>query len=246
MSTVASIQLEKPFAWAGDHVAVDLGGGARGLFTTRRGGVSEVPYDSLNLGRFTDDDPAAVERNWQILHRLVGGERRMLAAEQVHGTTVARFRGERDERPAQADGQATSCDPSMAIVFTADCLPVLLAAGGVVAAIHAGWRGLASGVLEEGVTALRELGATGPVVAAIGPGACGRCYEVGDEVRAAFGLQPAGGPAPIDLKAIARERLAGATVHDVGLCTMCTDGLFFSHRADGGVTGRQAGVAWRA
>ena len=246
MSTAASIELEQPFAWDGDHIAVDLGGGARGLFTTRRGGVSEAPYDSLNLGRFTDDDPAAVERNWQILHALVGGERLMLAAEQVHGSAVARIRDERDERPAQADGQATAYDSSMAIVFTADCLPVLLAADGAVAAIHAGWRGLAGGVLEEGVAALRDLGATGPVVAAIGPGACGRCYEVGDEVREAFDLEPAGGPAPIDLKAIARERLAGTTVHDVGLCTMCTDGLFFSHRADGGVTGRQAGVAWRA
>lgn len=246
MSATASIELAEPFAWDGDHISVDLGHGARGLFTTRLGGVSEAPYDSLNLGRFTDDDAAAVERNRKILHGLVGGERAMLASKQVHGTIVARFAHERDERPAEADGQATSYDPSVAIVFTADCLPVLLAADGAVAAIHAGWRGLASGVLEEGVAALRDLGATGPVTAAIGPGACGRCYEVGDEVREAFGLPPAGTPAPIDLKAIARERLEGAIVHDVGLCTMCADGLFFSHRADGGVTGRQAGVAWRA
>jgi copper oxidase (laccase) domain-containing protein len=116
--------------------------------------------------------------------------------------------------------------------------------------VHAGWRGLAGGIVEEGAAAVRELGGDGPLVAAIGPAACGRCYEVGDEVRAAFGLAPVGGPAAIDLKAIAHARLAAAgagAVHDVGLCTMCSGpGLFFSHRGDGGRTGRQAGVVWRS
>ena len=114
--------------------------------------------------------------------------------------------------------------------------------------VHAGWRGLADGVVEEGIAAVRELGGEGELVAAIGPGACGRCYEVGDEVREAFGHDPAGGPAPIDLKAIAREKLkaAGAIVHDVELCTMHDDrALFFSHRRDNGLTGRQAGAVWR-
>lgn len=248
MTLSAPTDLAAPFAWDGDHLAVDLGAGARGLFTTRRGGVSAPPYDSLNLGRRTGDDPAAVEANWRRLWSLTV-ERRLLAGRQVHGATVARLRRDDDERPLEADGQATSNTGSAVMVLTADCLPVLLAAGGAVAAVHAGWRGLAAGVLEEGVLALRDVGGTGPISAAIGPAACGRCYEVRDDVRAALGEQTLGRPAPIDLKQIARRRLeaAGATVHDVGLCTMCSPrDLFFSHRADGGVTGRQAGVAWLA
>lgn len=237
-----------PFSWQDEHLAVDLGAGARGLFTTRRGGASKPPYDSLNLGRWTDDDPAAVEANWRVLWSLTE-ECLLLTGRQVHGATVARLRRDDDDRPREADGQATSHPQAAVVVLTADCLPVLLASRGAVAALHAGWRGLASGVLEEGVAALRDVGGRGPITAAIGPAACGRCYEVGDDVREALGHETLGGPAPIDLKAIARRRLeaAGATVHDVGLCTMCSPrDLFFSHRADGGVTGRQAGVAWLA
>jgi purine-nucleoside/S-methyl-5'-thioadenosine phosphorylase / adenosine deaminase len=115
-----------------------------------------------------------------------------------------------------------------------------------VAMLHAGWRGLADGILEEGVAAMRELGDGAPIAAAIGPGAGSCCYEVGEEVAREF-ERPAG---RLDLKAIARERLQAAgveTVHDAGLCTICSDPeLFFSHRRDGGATGRQAGVVWRA
>jgi polyphenol oxidase len=237
-----------PFTVAGDHIAVDLGHGARGLFTTRLGGVSAPPFDTLNLGRWTDDDPAAVEENRRRVLALTGCDA-FAQGRQVHGAHVARTSasappGETSGTFADADGQATALDGVAAIVLTADCLPVLLAADGAVAAVHAGWRGLAAGVLEEGIAALRDVGGSGPITAAIGPAACGRCYEVGDEVRAAFGMEPAGGPEPIDLKAIARERLDDATVYDVGLCTM-HDEPFFSHRADGGVTGRQAGVVWR-
>ena len=228
-----------------EHIEVDLGHGARGLFTTRRGGVSKAPYDSLNLGRWTDDDPAAVEENRSRVLATTGC-RVFAQGRQVHGSHVVRVDGEPGDL-VDADGQATALDGVAAIVLTADCLPVLLAADGAVAAIHAGWRGLAGGVLEEGVRALRDVGGSGPVTAAIGPAACGRCYEVGDEVREAFGHAPLGRPAPIDLKAIARERLAGAAeIHDVDRCTMCDpERAFFSHRADGGVTGRQAGVVWR-
>jgi len=117
-----------------------------------------------------------------------------------------------------------------------------------VAMLHAGWRGLADGVLEEGVSAVRELGGDGDLQAAIGPGAGACCYEVGPEVHAAFG-RPAQ-TATLDLKTLARERLTAAGVdeiHDVGLCTICSDPtLFFSHRRDGGITGRQAGIAWRS
>jgi copper oxidase (laccase) domain-containing protein len=113
--------------------------------------------------------------------------------------------------------------------------------------VHAGWRGLAAGVLDEGVAALRDLGAAGPVVAAIGPGAGPCCYEVGDEVRAAFAdLPEARHGRRIDLKAIAAARLRAAGVeelHDAGLCTIC-DARFFSHRREHGTTGRQGGLAW--
>lgn len=246
MAAVApTAPLPAPFAWDGGHVAADLGHGARALFTTRRGGVSRPPFDSLNLGLWTDDDPRDVAANrdrvlaWTGCQRLVHGR-------QVHGAEVVR----EASGVVDADGQATARTGVAPIVLTADCLPVALATPGAVAMVHAGWRGLACGVVEAGVRALRELGGDGgPLVAAIGPGAGGCCYEVGDEVREDLGLEPLGGPAPIDLKRLACERLYAAdadVVHDVGLCTMCTDpSWFFSHRRDGPRTGRQGGLAWR-
>ena len=133
-------------------------------------------------------------------------------------------------------------------MFVADCLPVLLAADGAVAAIHAGWRGTAAGVLPEGVAALRDVGGAGAVTALIGPGARGCCYEVGEEVHAVFeGRDARVGERNLDLARVVRGDLeaAGARVHDTGLCTMCDAELFFSHRRDQGVTGRQAGLVWR-
>jgi len=133
----------------------------------------------------------------------------------------------------------------------AEAEAVTLATEGAVAAVHAGWRGLAAGVLAEGVAALRELGARGAIAAALGPAAGGCCYEVGEEVHAHFADRDARrGARRLDLRAIAAAQLheAGvAEVHDVGLCTLCGDrDLFFSHRRDGGVTGRQAGIVCRA
>jgi YfiH family protein len=154
--------------------------------------------------------------------------------------------------PAPADGQATDRSGVAAVVLTADCVPVALAAPGAVAMLHCGWRGLATGIVAEGVAALRELSAEHGITAAIGPGAGGCCYEVGEEVHAAFaGLGPdVRDGRRLDLKLVARRRLeeAGVTaIHDVGICTLCADrSLFFSHRRDGGVTGRQAGVVWRS
>ena len=165
----------------------------------------------------------------------------------MHGSRVER-RATPDGALSEADGQATAARGLAPLVLTADCLPIALIADGAVATVHAGWRGLAGGVVEEGVRAVRELAGDAEVRAAIGPGAGGCCYEVGAEVHAAFG-RPAV-RAKIDLKAIAVEHLtaAGVTqVHDVGLCTICSDPeLFFSHRRDGGLTGRQAGIAWRS
>jgi hypothetical protein len=236
--------LPAPFTWAGEHVAIDLPHGVHALFTTRRGGVSEAPYDTLNLGRWTDDDPAAVHENRDRALRLTGA-RRLAYGRQVHGTEVVRDATE----VVDADAQVTTEEGVAAMALTADCLAVALAAPGAVGMVHAGWRGLAGGILEKAVERVAGGAPTGSFAAAIGPCARGCCYEVGDEVREALGLAPAGGPSLIDLPAIARERLHAAgvvEVHDSGLCTMCGDpSLFFSHRRDGGVTGRQAGIAWR-
>lgn len=161
---------------------------------------------------------------------------------QVHGTVVRRVR-ELDADPGEADGQATARHDVAPMVQVADCLPVAIAADGAVAMLHAGWRGLAAGVLEEGVAALRELGARGALAAVIGPGARGCCYEVGDEVRKAFGTTSR----TLDLPTVAARRLAAAgaeTIEDVCCCTIC-DERFFSFRREGEAAGRQAGLAWR-
>jgi YfiH family protein len=133
------------------------------------------------------------------------------------------------------------------MVLTADCLPVALGSASAVAMVHAGWRGLAAGVLQSGVDALRQLSGEEEILAVIGPGAGSCCYEVGPEVRAIFGTAQADDRV-IDLQAIARERLlaAGVThVRHVDACTIC-DERFFSHRREGARAGRQAGVAWRS
>ena len=221
------------FRAAGQHLAIDLPGGTA-LFTTRRGGVSEGPYASLNLGLWTDDDAGRVRENRERVRVEVGAER-LAQGRQVHGTRVVVDAQDIEE----ADGQVISDPGVAAMVLVADCLPVALAGPERVGVVHAGWRGLAGGVLEEGVAAC------GPVAAAIGPGIGPCCYEVGDDVRAVFGTSEP----RLDLKAIARSRLEAAgvgEVHDCGLCTSCEAERFFSHRRDRGVTGRQAGLAWRS
>jgi len=246
--------LPAPFRWEGEHIAADLPGG-RVLFSTRRGGVSAGPYASLNLGRLTGDDGANVDANRERIAAVVGFPReRFVYGRQVHGASVRRAtEPPGPARPAVAeDGQATALDDAAALVFVADCLPVMVAGDGAVAALHGGWRGLAAGIVAEGVAAVRELGADGELTAALGPSARGCCYEVGEEVHAAFADVPGArvGDRNLDLPAIARRKLADAgveTVHDTGLCTMCAgEALFFSHRRDAGVTGRQAGIVWRA
>ena len=254
MARVHEPDLPTPFRWEDGHVRAELPG-AQVLFSTRRGGVSDGPFASLNLGRLTDDDAAHVDENRARLAAQTGVPRaRFLYGRQVHGARVRRATEppSAERPPGDEDGQATALPDAAALVFVADCLPVMLAADGAVAAVHGGWRGLADGILAEGIAALRELGATGPVTAAIGPGAGGCCYEVGEEVHAHFAGEHDArvGERNLDLKRIAREQLeraGAAAVHDTGLCTMCADpALFFSHRRDGGVTGRQAGVVWRS
>jgi YfiH family protein len=225
---------------AADHIDLELPG-ACVRFTTRAGGVSTGPFQSLNLGLLTDDDPEAVAEN----RRRVAEADALAWGRQVHGTRVLTVGGATTPGTApDADGVVTAARGVRTLALTADCLPVALVAPEAVAMVHAGWRGLAGGVLAEGADALRALGAS-RIAAAIGPGAGPCCYEVGPEVHAAFGTSGR----TIDLKALARERLEAAgvaEVHDCGLCTICDPERFFSHRRDDGVTGRQAGIAWRS
>jgi purine-nucleoside/S-methyl-5'-thioadenosine phosphorylase / adenosine deaminase len=235
-------------------------GGARAAFSTRLGGVSEPPYDSLNLGVLTDDDPAAVQQNRQRLASALGHEPQQIAfALQVHGARLidhseasSQSRGSfctayvqkepRDGLP-EVDGHVVREPGLTPLVFVADCLPVALRGPGGLAMVHAGWRGLAGGIV--GAAA----GAVEATIAAIGPGIGPCCYEVGEEVLGAFsdlGEGVADGRM-LDLPEVARRLLARAGVERVesaGLCTSCEEELFFSHRRDHRRTGRQAGIAW--
>jgi polyphenol oxidase len=220
--------------------------GASVLYSGREGGVSEGPYAELNLGFHTADDPQAVSANHDLLAAQIGLPRSDFAlGHQVHGIEVNALREPPSDadRAADADGQATRLEGIAPMVLVADCLPVALSTADGVAMVHAGWRGLAGGVLERGVATLRGLGARGELHAAIGPGAGACCYEAGEEVHAAVGHSVGRN---VDLKAAAAERLRAleaVEVQDVGICTIC-DERFFSHRRSGGITGRQAGVAW--
>lgn len=238
-----------PFFALGDHYAVDLPG-ARAVFSTRRGGQSKGAYESLNLGLLTDDDPAVVARNRESLAAAVGAPA-LSFVHQVHGSDVLHVTGPArpGAAPREADGQVTDRRGVAPAALTADCLPVAIAGDGTVAMLHAGWRGLAGGVISAGVGALRALGATGELHAAIGPGAGPCCYEAGAEVHAAFASIPgAQAGRHVDLKRVASvllERAGVATTADIALCTICAPReLLFSHRRDRGVTGRQAGAAW--
>lgn len=217
----------------------ELPGGGRVLFTARVDG---------NMSSVGGDGSEHAEEARDGVRERVGVER-LARGYQEHGTVVRRVTvmpapEQPGEQRPRADGQATTLAGVGAIVLAADCLPVALGCEGAVAMVHAGWRGLAAGVLEEGVRALRELAGEQPIVAILGPGAGPCCYEVGPEVHRAFGGAHNG--RNIDLPAIARDRLLGAgvaEVRDVGACTIC-DQRFFSHRREGARAGRQAGIAW--
>jgi YfiH family protein len=240
-----------PFRLEDEQIDADLPH-ARAVFSTARGGVSSGPYDSLNLGMLTADAPENVTENRRRLGETVGHPwPRFCYGRQVHGATVRRATEPPSaERPyTEEDGQATALEDAAAIVFVADCLPILLAADGAVAALHGGWRPLAAGVVDEGIRALRELGAGGPITAALGPSARGCCYEVGEEVHEHFTAYDARRGRNLDIAAVARRQLEQHDVEvlDTNLCTICSPpGLLFSHRRDQGVTGRQSGVVCRA
>lgn len=215
-------------------------GGARAAFSTRLGGVSEAPFDSLNLGLLTEDADDAVAENRQRLAAALGfTPEQVVFARQVHGTDLVHH--PREGGVVEADGHVVR-EPGLApLVFAADCLPVALYGAGGVAMLHAGWRGLAGGILAAGAEAV------GATRAAIGPGIGPCCYEVGEEVLSAFADLDVAEGRMLDLPEVARRLLTQAGVEEVesaGLCTSCEADLFFSHRRDAGHTGRQAGLAW--
>ncbi|MFV8836481.1 peptidoglycan editing factor PgeF [Aquisalimonas sp.] len=228
----------------------------RGLSTTRQHGFSEPPYQWLNLGSRTADDPDAVRLNRNYLREHAGLPDDVFWLNQVHGTAVVAAHAGGDEPEADAvwtDRPGLPCG-----VLTADCLPVLLCdrRGTCVAAAHAGWRGLAAGVLEATVAALPAQ--PEDLIAWLGPAIGPSRFEVGDDVRQAF-LQA--GPGASDAFAAGRRghwyadlyRLASArlralgvqSVHGGGFCTHTDRDRFFSYRRDG-ETGRMGTVIWLA
>lgn len=226
--------------------------GARAAFATRVGGVSSPPFESLNLGLLTDDEPAAVAENRRRLAAALGfAPEQVVVGHQVHGAELGMHSGPQLPSPFAEPGSAipdvdghVSAERSLALlVFVADCVPVALAGPGGVAMLHCGWRGLASGIVARGVAAVAATDA------AIGPAIGPCCYEVGEEVLDAFGaLEGVASGRMLDLPAVARRLLLEAGVERIeasGLCTGCEPGLFFSHRRDAGRTGRQAGLVWR-
>jgi len=208
------------------------------VFTTRVGGVSEGAYASLNLGRLTKDPQPNVEENRRRACAAVSADADGLALNrQVHSASV--HRAHAGARGEPGDGLWTDAAGVPMLALTADCLPIALVHDGRLAVLHAGWRGLLEGVVEAGVAAVG-----GADAACVGPAIGPCCYEVGAEVSERFDpdLTRDG---KLDLWAAAERllRRAGArSVERVDLCTACHPELFFSHRRDAGVTGRQGVV----
>ena len=240
--------------------AADVGA----LMTTRQGGVSAAPFDRFNLRAGVGDDAQAVARNQRLLERAIGA--RPVFLNQVHGASVVRL----TEADARAGAVAHTADASVTTepgiactVQVADCLPVLFAApqARAVGAAHAGWRGLARGVLEAMLAALCEAGNCRPDAVQAWLGACigPANFEVGPEVLEAFGVSPSAlqrspsrfiatqpGKWLADLPALARDRLHAAGVHAISggdWCTVADPSRFFSFRRDR-VTGRMAAAVW--
>ncbi|MGB9150824.1 MAG: peptidoglycan editing factor PgeF [Burkholderiales bacterium] len=224
----------------------------RTLVTTRHGGVSTGPYASMNLGAFLADDVQTVKANRSILRRHLPAEPKWLR--QIHGTDV--IDADATQGLVLADASVARKANTVCAITTADCIPVLFCnqTGTVVAAAHAGWRGLCAGVLENTVQAMECK--TAEVLAYFGPAIGPRSFEVGAEVREAFLLrdalaasafrEKADGKFLADIYELARQRLRKAGVTQffgAGFCTY-EDARFFSHRRDG-VTGRMASLIWR-
>jgi hypothetical protein len=226
----------------------------RAAVTTRSGGVSRVPYDSFNLAAHVGDDPAAVLANRARLCTVLALPAEPVWLKQVHGVVVVDAAQVGVE--PEADGAFAAQPGAVCVVFTADCLPVLLCnrEGTKVAALHAGWRGLAGGVIEAGLQALGVPGSE--LLAWLGPAIGPASFEVGPEVRATFSQNDAQAAQAFragrerkflaDIYQLARQRLQrlGVTaVYGGGFCTVTDSTRFFSYRRDG-ATGRMASLIW--
>lgn len=240
-----------------------LPAGVRAAFTTRLGGSSVAPWDSFNVGAHVGDSPDAVAANRQRLDSMLGLPTQPAWLSQVHGVAVADLDAmPAAQGPMTADAVVTS-STRPCVIMVADCLPVLFAVrdGRRIGAAHAGWRGLAGGVLENTVAALGVPG--GALTAWLGPCILQPNFEVGAEVRDAFLGDDAGagscfeangrGRWQADLVGLARRRLIrlGVTdVHGGEWCTFADRQRFFSHRRDGhrfdGKGGRMAALIWKA
>jgi polyphenol oxidase len=222
------------------------------FITTRKGGRSRAPYDSMNLGLRVKDDPADVQANRALVRHFLPSQPRWL--KQVHGTRVVHV--DRMDTEPEADASVSRTPGVPCVVMIADCLPVLLAgqSDSVVAVAHAGWRGLAAGVIENTLEAMTAPTAT--IAAYLGPAIGPNRFEVGAEVRQAFVEQDSKAEAAFaptgsgkwlaDLFLLARQRLnrAGVTaIYGGGECTASNPERFFSHRRDG-VSGRMAAFVW--
>lgn len=224
----------------------------RSLQTRRGGGVSQPPWDSFNLGDHVGDSPEDVARNRQRLCDALPVSPCWL--KQVHGVNVV----DAAIAPPGSEADASFCRQpgAVCVIMTADCLPVLFCdrSGSVVAAAHAGWRGLLDGVLEATVAAMQV--APGEIMAWLGPAIGPTSFEVGAEVRTAFIARDeladaafvagCNGRFMADLGMLARQRLNSvgvSTIFGGGLCTVDNAAGFFSYRRDG-VTGRMASLIW--
>lgn len=216
---------------------------ATGLFTTRTGGVSGDGYASLNVGRLTDDRPEDVERNIAIVHAASSATDIQLLR-QVHGGAVHVSEGDAIDEMPEADSSITKIQRRALLATGADCPPVALSDGESVAILHCGWKPLAAGIIESTAAHLKP-----GFHAAVGPGICADHYEVGEEVIDALGeigRRSARGRM-LDLGQVITEKLhacSAADIQAIDRCTYCEPEHFFSHRRDGGVTGRQAGLVW--
>jgi YfiH family protein len=221
-----------------DHASV--------AFTTRKGGSSAAPFDSLNLGLFTGDDEEVVRGNLELVRAELGVECLHLTR-QMHGSVLHSVeKPPLAELPA-ADGMITALSRQGLLVTGADCPPVAIAGPERLAMLHCGWKPLAAGIVE---AAIGHLGG-GPLQAAIGPGISQRNYEVGQEVVDQLGAEGAASfqNGKLSLAAIieAKLRRAGVQrVETVSQCTYADADEYFSYRRDGAPTGRQAGIAWRS
>jgi YfiH family protein len=238
-----------------DLLPAQLPAPAAGWFSTRGGGRSNAPYDALNLGAHVGDDVSAVDANRALLARAAGLPQGALALmQQVHGAEVAVVDGPEPSAVPAVDALVTTARGVGLVVLAADCLPVLFAdpTAGVIAVAHAGRRGLVAGVLQETLAAMQRLGARpASTSVVVGPAACGRCYEVPQDMADGVGTAVPGaratsrqGTPSVDLTAGALALLERAGVmrpRAVGGCTLEQPARWFSYRRSA-VTGRHAGL----